>query len=233
MPLSAMLVDSTGSAQYDIIATSPGPILVCDWEGNAHKIGRPITYWSVDEIIAGQFPAGLKPDSLVVFVPADYTQFELLCKSLHAPSSPFVSFWIISASILTQIGEIEIARTKKDTRQGFGDLLNLLRSVLTGIKQLTAQPGYKLEVFGVTAWQRDDKVAPAMQGGIAAWFNNMLDIVGYCTVEIVENRLATRMRIYPAPLGQDPKARGTKAMYIKYKESILNPNFTELNKELS
>jgi hypothetical protein len=226
-----MLVDSTGVAKYDVMATSPGPILVADFEGGAHKFPRPVTYWAAAEVAAGSFPKGLTPESIVVTVPDNYTEFKALAHALHAPVSPFVSFWIDSATVLTQVGEIEIVRKKANTQQGFGDLLNFLRPELTTLKQIASRPDTKLEVFGATAWQRDDKIAPSMQGSIAGWFNNMLDIVGYCSIEVIDSKLANRMRIFPAPAGTDPKARGTKEMYIKYGESIVNPNIAALNEE--
>lgn len=226
-----MLVDSTGVAKYDVIATSPGPILVADFEGGAHKLGRETTYWTPEEITKGAFPHGLTADSIVVAVPENYAQFKAVCSALHSPKSPFRSFWIDSATVLTQMGEVEIVRQKTNTQQGFGELLNFLRPELTTLKHLTARPDMTLEVFGATAWQRDDKVAPSMQGSIAGWFNNMLDIVGYMSIGVIDSKLASIMRIFPAPNGADPKARGTREMYLKYGESITNPNFTTINQE--
>lgn len=227
-----MLVDSTGIAKYDVMATSPGPILVADFEGNAHKFPRQVLHWTEAEIDAGKFPEGLTDKSIVAAVVEDYKQFTALTMTLNAPKSPFKSFWIDSASIMTQRGEAEMVRTMKNTQQGFGDLLNFLRPVLTDLKTIAARSDLTLEVFGATAWCRDDRLAPAMQGGITSWFNNMMDLVGYMSISVEDKKLVNRMQIAPPETG-DPRARGTKQMLIKYGGIITNPNITILNQENS
>lgn len=227
-----MLVDSTGIAKYDVMATSPGPILVADFEGNAHKFPRQVLHWTEAEIDAGKFPEGLTDKSIVAAVVEDYKQFKSVINTLNAPKSPFKSFWIDSASVMTQRGEVELARTMKNTQQGFGELLNFLRPELTNIKAIAARSDLALEVFGVTAWCRDDRPAPAMQGSITSWFNNMMDICGYMSITVEDKKLVNKMQIAPPETG-DPRARGTKQMLIKYGGVITNPNITTLNQENS
>lgn len=231
MSLSVMLVDSSGLAPYALIPTSPGPILIADFEGNAHKFPGKVDRWLSADVESGKFPT-VTDGSIVATVVENYTQFKALTTSLHSPKSPFKSFWIVSATVLTQMGEVEIARKKTNTQQGFGELLNFLRPELTAIKQLAARADMTLEVFGATAWVRDDRPAPAMQGSISSWFTNMFDVVGYPSVEVIDGKLAYRVKIMPAPNGGDPKAKGTAHMLLTYGESILNPNFTELNQEI-
>jgi hypothetical protein len=226
--LSALLVDSSGICKYDIIATSPGPILLADLEGGSHKLPRPVTHWDGK----GPLPS-LNEESIVVIIPEKIRDLEEIVKTLHSPTMPFKSFWLDSATVLTQLGEVEIVKMNRDGRQGYGDMLRLLQPMFTGLKQIAARPSLKLEVVGFTAWLEQNKQAPALQGSISTWFLNMCDVVGYPTIEVVDKRLASRMRIAPAPNGVDPKAKGTKAMIIKFGEDILNPNFTELNKEYS
>lgn len=234
MPLSVLLVGSGGVGKSYLAATSPGPILVADLEGGSHKLPRPTTHWTAEDIAAGKFPSGLTPDSIVVAGTETFNQFLTLVTALHSPASPFRSFWVDSATVLSQLGEVEIARKKTNTQQGFGELLNLLRPAFTGLKQLTVRPDNSLEVLGFTAWQRDDKAAPSMQGSIVSWFNHTVDVVGYVSIDVIDGKLGQRMRIFPAPNGADPKAKGTGAMYHKYTDGVVtNPNFSDLNQETS
>lgn len=231
MTLSVMLVGPGSVNMPKLIETSPGPILVADLDGKASQFSRTVTHWSFDEIVAGQFPSGLTEESIVVFGPETIPEFEKVVTALHSPQSPFASFWLMSVTVLTQKGEVEIARKKTNTQQGFGDMLNLLRPLVHGVKQLSASPLSKLQVFGVTAWQRDDKIAPSMQGSLRSYFDNVFDVCGYLTLAVIDGAIGHHMRIWPAPNNGDPKAKGTDPMYLKYGESITNPNFTTLNQE--
>lgn len=231
MSLSVLLVDSTNAAKYKTIATSPGPIFVVDLEGGASKIPGEKVYWNAADIKAGKFPK-VTDSTTVVTTVETVDQFTEATSAVFAPDSPFRSIWIDSATVLTQIGEIEIARKNKDGRQGYGDMLREFRPILMALKASTARPDRKLEVFGSTAWVQAGRQAPAMQGQLVDWYNNMCDVVGYMSMEIIDNKLAYRMRIWPAPNGADPKSRGTTELYVKYNESILNPNISNLSKEI-
>lgn len=232
--MSIMLVGPGGQGKSHITATSPGPILIADLEAGAHKLPRQYTYWSAEAISNGEFPANLTEESIVVVLPESVKEVEQVVSTLHSPASPFRSFWIESATVLTQMGEVEVVRANKDGRQGFGDLLRLLQPMFTALKKMTLRPDLKLEVIGVTAWQRDDKQAPSLQGGIGSLFNHTFDVCGYVSIGVLDGKLANFMRIMAGPNGTDPKAKGTGQMYVKYLDGVIpNPNFTELNKETS
>lgn len=232
MSLSVMLVGSGGVGKSYLASTSPGPILILDLEGAAYKMPRPVVNWAIADIEAGKYPTGLTEQSIVSVNTEEWKNVAAVFNSLRSPKSPFKSFWIDSATVLTQLGESEVARKKTNVQQGFGELLNFLRPELISLKNLTARPDMTLEVFGVTAWQRDDKAAPSLQGGIGGLFNHTFDCVGYVSLEVINGQLANNMRVFPAPNGLDPKAKGTKSMYLSAKDgSLLNPNFAQLSNQ--
>jgi hypothetical protein len=232
MTMSVMLVDGT-NAKYKLIPTSPGPILVADFEGSFDRFKGDRVFWPAAEIAQGKFPENLKSTTLVIAVVESYPDFETLVSSLHSPASPFLSFWIHSATVLSQMGEVEIARKKANVQQGFGELLNKLRPILTTIKRLTAREDVKLEVFGATAWIQANRQAPSMQGSISDWFLNTMDIVGYPSLDgVADGQLNYKMRVW-APAGTDPKANAPDEILVKHGEEIVKPNFAELNNEMS
>lgn len=232
MALSVLLVGPNGVGKSHLIATSPGPVLVADIEAKGSGLPRQRDHviWHKEELQIGKFPEGLTSKSIVRYVPSDVPDYIKLLESLLHPSSPFVSVWTDSATILSQMGEVEIAKKSKDGRAGFGDLLTLLRPLLHKVLVYAESDRTRLELVGATAWQRDDKAAPSTQGSLGNWLVGMYDVVGYVSLGVINGALGQRMLIWPTDGGKDPRAKGRGWMYTKYKDEIVNPNFTELVK---
>lgn len=230
--LNALLFGLGGQGKSHIAATAPGPLLFADFEGSSYKLPREYVTLSLDELGSVPEVAAGEIDDRIYTVPcSSIMDLTHIINFLHTDQSKFKSFIIDSGTVLTQIAEHELVDSYqgKEVRQAYKALLHDLRPKLTTLKHLLVRTDRALEVLIITAWQRDDKEAPAFSGGIGSFFNHTIDTIGQVKLGIVEGKLTQVMQIW-SDKGLPVKAPGK--FLIKYGEKITNPNFSTLSQEM-